>query len=82
MVDMYINVCVEETIFNFISWVCLHVANNFKPNCHKVRNDFSKFQSRGPAFVSGYSDDPSVTSLHEVPLNCDNVRQDNEKAEK
>ena len=36
MVDMYINVCVEETIFNFISWVCLHVANNFKPSCNKL----------------------------------------------
>jgi len=36
MVDMYINVCVEETLFNFISWVCLHVANNFKPSCNKL----------------------------------------------
>ena len=26
----------------------------------QVRNDFSKFQSRGPAFVSGYSEDPSA----------------------
>ena len=60
----------------------LTTSNRAATNCRKVRNDFSKFQSRGPAFVSGYSDDPSVTSLHEVPLNCDNVRQDNEKAEK
>eukprot|EP00435_Cladocopium_sp_Y103_P067868 s242_g30.t1 len=34
-----------------------NVANVAKP---EVRNDFSKFQSRGPAFVSGYSDDASV----------------------
>jgi len=36
------------------------VATVAKPEVSKVRNDFSKFQSRGPAFVSGYSDDPSV----------------------